>query len=147
VAPIVVTTDIARPPEEVFSYATDPSRFGEWQVGVVSGGTEGVGPPGVGTRCTVTRKLGGAERTLTSEITELDPPRTWAIHGIDGPLRADVKVTVIPAGDSGGSRITIALDFFGRGIGKAILPIAVRQARKEAPQSCQTLKTRLEGGE
>ena len=29
--PIVAYIDIACPPAEVFGYATDPSRFAEWQ--------------------------------------------------------------------------------------------------------------------
>ena len=29
--PIVLTIEIARPPDEVFAYVTDPSRFPEWQ--------------------------------------------------------------------------------------------------------------------
>jgi len=33
--PIVSRIDIARPPDEVFAYATDPSRFAEWQRDVV----------------------------------------------------------------------------------------------------------------
>jgi hypothetical protein len=40
-APIVSKVEIARPPDEVFSYATDPSRFVEWQQGIVSGCMEG----------------------------------------------------------------------------------------------------------
>lgn len=32
---IVHTIEIARPPDEVFRYATDPSRFTEWQDDVV----------------------------------------------------------------------------------------------------------------
>jgi hypothetical protein len=35
VSPIVSTIDIARPPEQVFRYVTDPSRFSEWQRDVV----------------------------------------------------------------------------------------------------------------
>jgi uncharacterized protein YndB with AHSA1/START domain len=30
-APIVSHIEIARPPDEVFAYVTDPSRFHEWQ--------------------------------------------------------------------------------------------------------------------
>lgn len=143
-APIVSAVDIDRPPDEVFSYVTDPSRFGEWQSGVISGHIEGDGPPGVGSKCTMTRRIGGSERTSTSEITEIAPPRTWTIHGIDGPIRADVNVTVEPRQDGGQSHVTIQLDFQGYGIGKIIMPMVVRQARKEAPQSCQNLKNRLE---
>ena len=46
-APIVSTIDVGRPPEDVFAYATDPSRFHEWQKGVVSGRMEGGGAPAV----------------------------------------------------------------------------------------------------
>jgi hypothetical protein len=98
--------------------------------------------------CTVTRKIGGSERTLTSTITEHDPPRRWAIHGIDGPIRADVSVLVEPvSGDPGTrSRVTIQLDFHGHGFGKLILPLVTSQARKEVTVSCQTLKEKLEAG-
>ena len=143
-APIVSAIDIARPPEEVFSYATDPSRFGEWQSGVISGHIEGDGPPGVGSKCMMTRRIGGSERTSTSEITEILPPRTWAIRGIDGPIRANVNVTVVPLQDGEQSRVTIQLDFQGYGIGKMLVPMVVWQARKEVPQSCQNLKKQLE---
>ena len=69
--PFVSTVEIARPPEEVFAYATDPSRFSEWQKGVVSGAVEGAHPQAVGSRCTRTRRFGGGERTTTQEVTEI----------------------------------------------------------------------------
>jgi hypothetical protein len=102
------------------------------------------GPPGVGSHGIMTRRIGGSERTSTSAITELSPPRTWAIHGIDGPIRADVAVTVEPRQDGTQSHVTIQLDFSGSGMGQVILPMVIRQARKEVPQSCLTLKNRLE---
>jgi uncharacterized protein YndB with AHSA1/START domain len=145
-APIVTTVDIARPPEEVFSYVTDPALFREWQEGVVSGHLETADVAAVGTRCVMTRRIGGAERTSTSEITELDPPRTWALRGIDGPIRANVRVTVEPRDDGQHSGLTISLDFSGHGIGKALVPVVVRQAQKEIPQNCQKLKRILEAG-
>jgi hypothetical protein len=61
VAPIVFTIEAARSPGEVFAYLTDPSRFGEWQEGVVSGRMEQDRPPTtVDSRFTTTR-IGGAE--------------------------------------------------------------------------------------
>ena len=36
-APIVTSTEVDRPAGEVFAYATDPTRFHEWQQGVVDG--------------------------------------------------------------------------------------------------------------
>jgi uncharacterized protein YndB with AHSA1/START domain len=148
VAPILSNIEIARPPDEVFSYVTDPSRFAEWQEDVVGGSLEGGGPPGVGSRFTTTRRIGRATRTTTSEITELNPPRRWAVRGVDGPVRAVVKVAVEPLDGSARSRVTIELDFEGHGIGNLLVPLVVRrQARKSAPTNRRNLKERLESGE
>jgi hypothetical protein len=84
-APITTSTAVARPLEEVFAYVTDPTRFVEWQQNVVSGHMDGDGPHGVGARCLTTRRIGFAERPVTSEITHIDPPRTWGVRAIDDP--------------------------------------------------------------
>jgi hypothetical protein len=82
---------------------------------------------------------------VTSEVTKLDPPRAWAVDGIDGPIRAIVDVTVEPLAGATSSRVTIALDFEGHGIGKLLVPLVVRrQARNEMPTNIQRLKERLE---
>ena len=94
----------------------------------------------------MTRRIGGSDRTSTSEITELSPPRTWAIRGVDGPIRANVTVTVDPRQDGRQAHVAIQLDFQRYRIGKLIVPIVIRAARKEVPQSCQKLKARLENG-
>jgi uncharacterized protein YndB with AHSA1/START domain len=145
VAPIVTTIEVARPPDEVFAYVTDPSRFTEWQLGVVSGRIDGDGPTRVGSRCVTTRRIGGSNRTTTSEITEVEPPRRWADRGLDGPIRAKVEVGVEPIDQNASSRVTIAVDFEGHGIGKVLVPLLVRpQARREMPLNCRRLKDRLE---
>ena len=35
-----------------------------------------------------TRRIGGAERPSVSEVARINPPKTWAVRGIDGPIRA-----------------------------------------------------------
>jgi len=146
VAPIISTVEIARPPEEVFAYVTDPSHFVEWQQGVVSGRMEEDGPILVGSRCVTTRRIGGSDRTTTQEITELTPPIRWADRGLDGPIRARVQVDVEPIDQDAGSRVTFAVDFEGHGIGMVLVPLFVRpQARREMPVNCRNLKERLEG--
>jgi hypothetical protein len=43
------------------------------------------------------------------------------------------------------SRLTIAVDFEGHGIGKILVPLLVRhQAQKEMPANLATLKRRIE---
>jgi uncharacterized protein YndB with AHSA1/START domain len=144
-APIATTTEVARPPAEVFAYVTDPSRFVEWQRNVGSGRMDGEGPHGVGARCLTTRRIGFAERPVTSEITHIDPPRTWGVRGVDGPIRAMVNVTVDPLESGRRSRVTIELDFDGHGVGKLLVPLVVRRgARKEMPANLLALKERLE---
>jgi hypothetical protein len=99
----------------------------------------------VGSKCMTTRRIGGAEREAASQVTKLDPPRAWGVHGIDGPIRAIVNVTVEPRNGNPRSRVTIALDFEGHGIGKLLVPLVVRrQARNEMPANIQRLKERLE---
>ena len=146
-APIVSSIEIARPPEEVFSYVTDPSRLAEWQESVVSTRIEGSGPPGVGSRVVVTRGIGRGERAMTSEMTELSPSRSWGVRGVDGPVRGNVKGTIDPLDDSARSRVTIELDLQGHGLGKLLVPLVVRrQAQREMPTNLRNLKERLESG-
>jgi len=143
--PIESTIDIARPPEEVFAYATDPSRFPEWQRDVVRVRVEGDGPAGVGSRFTTTRRVGGVERTMTQEVTECRAPARWAVRGVDGPIRPSATVTVEPLEGGARSRVSFALDFEGHGIGRPLLPAVRRQTQRAAPVSYRNLKARLEG--
>ena len=144
-APITNSVEIARSPEQVFAYVTDPSRLAEWQESAVSTRLEGGDAPAVGSRVVVTRRIGRGERTMTVELTELNAPTSWAVRGIDGPVRGNVKGTVEPLDDGARSRVTIELDFEGHGIGKLLVPLVVRrQAQKEMPKNMQNLKERLE---
>jgi hypothetical protein len=140
----VVSIEIERPADQVFAYATDPTMFHEWQEGVVSGSMQSKSAPAIGDRCLTTRRIGGAERPATSELVRLDPPRTWSVHGINGPIRAQVDVTVEPLSDQQ-RRLTIVVDFEGHGIGKVLVPLVVRrQARNEMPGNISMLKQRVE---
>jgi hypothetical protein len=147
-APIVTSADINRSADEVFAYATDPSRFSEWQKGVVDGHMDspanGTGTPAVGAKCVTTRRIGGADRASSSELTHIEPPKAWGVRGTDGPVRANVEVLVQPLTNSS-SRLTISVDFTGHGIGKILVPLMVRrEARKEMPENMAALKQRVE---
>jgi carbon monoxide dehydrogenase subunit G len=145
VAPIVNSIEISRRTEDVFAYVTDPSHLSDWQESVVS--VRADSPFTVGSKAVVTRRIGRIERAMTNEVTELTPHRAWGIRGTDGPIRGNVKGTVEPLEDGKRSRVTIALDFEGHGIGKVLLPLVVRrQAQAEMPRNMQKLKERLESG-
>jgi hypothetical protein len=139
------TVEIDRGPDETFAYVTDPTRFGEWQSGVVTAHMETSGTPAVGDKCLMTRRIGFVHRVFASEVTHVDPPRTWGVRGIDGPIRATVDVTVEGLDDGRRSRVSIEVAFEGNGIGKLIVPLVVRpQAVKEMPANLRRLKQRLE---
>jgi uncharacterized protein YndB with AHSA1/START domain len=141
---IVTKVDVERKADEVFAYVTDPDHFPEWQANVTGGHLEG-GEPVVGAKCLTRRKIGGRERDVTSRLTVFDPPRSWAVHGEDGPIRATVNVTVEPIADRDASTVTIDLDFEGHGIGKLLVPLmVVPQSRREMQANLARLKTNLE---
>jgi hypothetical protein len=146
-APISVTTEVNRPAVDVFALAIDPTRFSEWQKGVVEGHMEhdAEGGAGLGAKCITTRRIGFADRPSTAEVTDFNPPKTWSVRGIDGPIRAAVDVTVESVTE-GRSRLTISVAFEGHGVGKLLVPLVVaREARKEMPANVASLKSLLEG--
>ncbi len=65
-APIVHTVDISRSPEDVFGYVTDLGRFTEWQEQVVSARPLADGPMTVGSKASLTRRIGKREQTFTT---------------------------------------------------------------------------------
>jgi uncharacterized protein YndB with AHSA1/START domain len=142
------TVEVDRGPDEVFAYVTDPTRFAEWQNGVVSARMEADNAPAIGDRCLMTRRVGFAQRVVTSEVTCVDPPRTWGVRGIDGPIRARVNVTVEGVDAGRRSRVAIDIEFEGHGIGRLIVPLVIRpQAAKEMPANLRRLKQQLEGSD
>ena len=87
-APIVESIEIARRPEDVFAYVTDPDHLAEWQESVVSARCEGDRPVSVGSRVVVTRHVrprdsGWSERgwIWLVEPSRLTPRGCPAAHG------------------------------------------------------------------
>ena len=62
----------------------------------MDGPADGAQALAVGAKCVTTRRIGGANRPSTSELTHIDPPRPWGVRGTDGPIRAAVEVLVEP---------------------------------------------------
>jgi len=142
--PIVVSIDINRPPAEVFAYATDPSHFPEWQRDVASTDTGGADPHVVGSRFRTTRQFAGMKQTLTQQVTEVSSPTRWVAEGIDGVIRPKAALSVEPLRDGAASRVTFSVTYQAGGLGRAIMPLVLRQTEKGAPLSFKRLKEQLE---
>ncbi|MBT2482846.1 SRPBCC family protein [Streptomyces sp. ISL-94] len=139
------TIEIERSPEDVYAYVTDPTHLPEWQASAVSAVPMGDLPVHVGSRVLITRQIGRRRIPSTVEFTELDPPRSWHLHGVDGPVRPDVRGRIEPLGDGTRSRVTLSVDFEGHGVGRGLVPLVVKpMLRKEMPRSEEKLKHLLE---
>jgi uncharacterized membrane protein len=138
------TIEIARPPQEVFTYATDPDRLTEWQEKLVEAKVETEGPIRVGSRMKQTRRVGGGTRTFTVEVTAHEPPSRFAFRGVDGPVRPRGTITLAPLDDGRRTRYTVELNFEGHGLGILLAPLVRRDASKQLPDSLRRLKQKLE---
>jgi uncharacterized protein YndB with AHSA1/START domain len=142
VAAILGTIEIARRPDDVFAYVTDASQFPHWQESVVAARREGDAPLAVGARTVVTRRVGRRAVSTTEEVTQLHPSRHWGFRGVGGiPVTGIANGTIEPLDGGRRSRVTIALEFEGHGIGRLLVPLVVRrQARKQLPRTQQQFK-------
>jgi uncharacterized protein YndB with AHSA1/START domain len=82
--PISGSTEISRPPEDVWAYIDDVVRHTEWQHGLEH--VEIESGSGLGARVKETRHVPGGRRTYVYEVTEHDPPRRMSFRVLDGPV-------------------------------------------------------------
>src|SRR3954447_16759220 len=96
--------EIARPPEEVFAFVTDPSKLPAWQdAEEVEQLTEG--PVRAGTRFREVHKVMGRRRVELTEVVECDPGRVLHIRVVEGPP-VDGRCEFAPT-PGGGTRVTL----------------------------------------
>ena len=141
---IEASTDIARTPQEVFDYVSDPTRLPDWQPSVDDAAFEPPGVPAVGIHGHEVRRVPGGSRTFRWEVSECEPGRRWSIRGIDGPVRAHVTIAFAPTNAGAGTHVNYGIWFEGHGIGKLIRLLASQGARKEVRTTLVLLKQRLE---
>jgi uncharacterized protein YndB with AHSA1/START domain len=143
---ITSSVEIKRTPQDVFAYIADPTQRPRWQDAIEHIEVVQATPEGVGTQVRETRRVQGASRTFTWEVTEYDPGRRYAFGGVDGPVRARVLMNLTPVDDGAKTRVAIEIAFDGVGIGKMFAPLARRGARKEVGLDGEHLRNQLEAG-
>ena len=142
--PIVVQIDIDRPPADVYAYATDPRHFPEWQKDVSAANVTDGAPGALNSTFDTIRHFAGMKQSLTQEVIEALPPNRWASRGVTGAIRANAAVTIAPLNDGRSSRVTFSITYDSGWLGKAVMPMVVRQTKSGAPKSFQNLKQLLE---
>jgi uncharacterized membrane protein len=135
---------IDRPVQEVFEYITNLENSPTWQSVVLEAHETSSGPTGVGSTGAITGKFLGRRIDLTTEITEWNPPNSFAARSTGGPFPLELRYTFGP--QDGATQLTTVTDVepggFFRLAGPALEPLMKRQAQHDL----ETLKTVLESG-
>jgi uncharacterized protein YndB with AHSA1/START domain len=98
------TFTVARAPDEVFSYMTDPANLAAWQTSKVDVLALTDGPPRLGYRVRERTKVGLRQWDQVVEFTEFEPGRVFGTHIVEGAMPVDGRWTLEPDGD-GGTRV------------------------------------------
>ncbi|MFL5844579.1 MAG: SRPBCC family protein [Solirubrobacteraceae bacterium] len=138
------TTVIDRPIEEVFAFLADGTNDTKFSPRVQEIRQTTDGPPGKGTRYASTVKDAGMTTTREFELTEFVAPTTirWAERSKNTVTASEGGYDLVSEGT--GTRVTIHNVLEGHGFGKLIAPLALRAARKDAPEFAARIKAAVE---
>jgi carbon monoxide dehydrogenase subunit G len=128
-----LTIEIARTPEDVFSYLTDVGNLPAWQTGVKSATLRNG-------RIEESRSLLGKELNTTLEIVEQEEPYLFTLRALDGPVSFTVRHELEQVED--GTRLTVTADGEISGFAAGLLARgAERQFRKDFERLRQILES------
>jgi uncharacterized protein YndB with AHSA1/START domain len=134
--------EIARSPEEVFAYLTDPSKLSTWQdAEEVTRLTPG--PIGAGTRLREVHKVLGRRRVEITEIVVYEPGRRFDIRMVDGPP-LDGRWDFEPS--AAGTRLTFTPIVRLPGAWQRLEPVLILATRLVFWRFHRRLKRALEAG-
>jgi uncharacterized protein YndB with AHSA1/START domain len=144
-----VSTDVNRPPEDVFEYLTDPANVVEWNSQAIEV------PPveedmDVGTtwRPVVKGITGPSE--LPMECTVYEPPNRFGYRTTTGLLgdrvhNTGAEYSCTPQGDQ--TRLAWAGTIETKGVAKLLEPVLARMLRKDVESSLEKVKRVMEQDE
>jgi carbon monoxide dehydrogenase subunit G len=139
------TFRVARPPEAVFDYMTDPAHLCDWQTVKTSAEQVTPGPRGVGTRIRErTKPPVGREFEQIVEFSEFDRPRRFATHIVEGPAKIDGLWTFAPDGD--GTRVHFVAEGPLPGPLRLLEPLGRRVLGRQFAGYHENLRRNLETG-
>jgi carbon monoxide dehydrogenase subunit G len=139
------TFAVARPPDVVFDYVTDPSKLSSWQT--VNRSVEPLtdGPPGLGSRFRErTKPPLGKEFEQITEFTEFDRPRRVHVHVVEGPYPVDGTWSFAPEGE--GTKVHFVAEGELTGFMKLLGPLFARVLARQFAIYHRNLRQNLERG-
>jgi carbon monoxide dehydrogenase subunit G len=137
------SVEIARPPEEVFSFVTDTANYPRWQPSLVEIRPGSRGPLRVGSEATEVRRFLGREVETTWTCVEHEPSTRSAIESGDGPVPFRGTFVLEPV--ASGTRFTWTVETRGPAA-RVGGPLVGRATRRELEENTARLKELLERG-
>ena len=139
-----VTTEIiiARPWEQVATYASDPSNAPEWYANIASVQWQTPPPVGVGSRLDFVARFLGRTLAYTYEVVEYGPDRL-VMRTAQGPFPMETTYTWRPEGESS-TRMTLRNRGEPSGFGRVAAPVMAAAMRRANQQDLARLKRILE---
>jgi carbon monoxide dehydrogenase subunit G len=132
---------VDRPPEEVFAFLTDLEQLPSWQSSVVEVRMASAEPLGVGSRFLDSREFLGRRVEVTLEVTDYDPPRSFAFRG-EQPVSVQVRHELEP--QNGGTKLSFAANADARAVFKLAERLVARAAERQIKADFANLKRILE---
>jgi len=139
---VVSTTVIARPREEVASYAADPDTATSWYENIVSSRREESGPLAVGSRVAFEARFLGKTLKYTYEVAEYVPGERLVMRTADGPFA--METTYAWRDVPGGTEMSLRNRGTPSGFTRVAAPLMKRAMRKANIADLARLKGILE---
>jgi uncharacterized protein YndB with AHSA1/START domain len=136
----VIEREIARPPRDVFAYATDPSKLATWQKNTISAVPDG--PMGLGTKIREVHSAPGGKQIETLvEVVEYEPDRVFGMRITEGiPVHGQIT---LDASDTG-THFRFRVYFQPSGVMRIAQPIVGAVIKWQFNRHCTNLKNVLE---
>jgi len=134
---------VARPPDSVFDYMTDPKHLRYWQTSKTRVEVLTEGPPREGYRVREWSKVPGRkEFEQVVELTQFERPSRFHTHIVEGPQPIDGTWLFSATGD--GTRVSFVADGPLRGLMRLAEPIVKRMIDRQFRMYHENLRRNLE---
>jgi uncharacterized protein YndB with AHSA1/START domain len=137
------TFTVARPPEAVFDYMTDPANLRAWQTSKTKVEPLTDGPPREGYRVREwTKPPGRKEFAQVVEFAVFDRPHRLHVRIVEGPFPVDGTWTLTPDGE--GTRVAFVAEGPLRGAMRLAEPLVKRMVGREFAGYHENLRRNVE---
>jgi hypothetical protein len=134
---------IRRPPADVYTVLTDFEGYlAQWAKGPIAAVKLSAGATAVGTRFTVTAKVGPFRVRSPYEVLLWEPPDAFSGRGVAGPVRFDEEYHL--SVDGGITRVEQTIHAQPRGAFRLARSVIEKQLRQLIPADLERLRVLLE---